>query len=129
MNQQALEPPIGARIRFTDGELGTIVRHIPEGENMSAEVEQDSGILVRISVRPVPDYVDPSRCSEPGCEKWAVAEATKTAWASDYPRRAARRRELGHTPFCVDHVPGVGNTWWAAIRPIGEDLPLTDVQE
>jgi len=129
MDRPTLEPPIGARIRLIDGELGTIVRHLPEQENLSAEVEQDSGTLVRVKVRPLPVYVDPSRCSEPGCEKWAAVEATKTAWASDYPRRAARRLELGHTPFCVDHVPRDGNTWWAAVRPIGADLPLPGAPE
>ena len=129
MNEHTMEPPIGARVRLIGGELGTLVRHIPEHQNLWAEVEQDGGSLVRITVRPVPDYVDPSRCSEPGCENWAVVEATKTAWASDYSRRAAQRLEEGGTPFCVDHVPGTGDTWWTAVRPIGADLPLPGTPE
>jgi hypothetical protein len=122
------EPPAGARVRLMGGELGTVLGHLA-GYDHSVEVELDNGSIARMLVDPVPLYVDPTHCSEPDCEAWAMIEATRTAWALDHPRRAARRMDLGHTPFCPAHVPSVGDVW-AVIRPIGEDeLPLPGLSE
>jgi hypothetical protein len=111
------------------GEYTTVTAHIPGHENRSVDLEQANGLPARMQVGPRTLYVDPTPCGEPGCGAWATVEATKTAWASDHPHRAARRMELGHTPFCPDHVPLIGRTW-TAVGPIGEDeLPLPGLPE
>lgn len=123
MSEEARVPPVGARLRLIGGELGTLVAYRPEPQT-GLDVELDNGLPAVISGVPVPIHVDPSVCGEPGCKAWATVEGTRTTWALDHPRRAARRMDLGHTPFCWSHAPTVGDVW-AAVRPIGEDeLPL-----
>lgn len=120
-----LDPPIGARVRLLGGELGNVVGHVTP--NQSIEVELDNGMPARAQWTPGTLYIDPQHCREDGCQAWAQVEATRTAWALEHPRGAARRMELGHTPYCFSHAPQVGDNW-TAMRPIGEDeLPIPGI--
>lgn len=113
--------PVGARIRNAfDGQLGTIVGIKQEGDTLTAVVELDSALPLSMSLREIKAWVDPTPCSEPGCQGWATAEATKTALVLQRPHGDARRLDIAWTPFCPNHLPKVGNTW-TAIHGIGED--------